>query len=323
MKFALNDEQRDFAKSLDDLLGAADVPAAARAWGEGDHAAGRKLWTRLADLGVHGLCVPEDAGGLGATPVDVVVAFEQLGRHLVPGPHVESIVVAPVVLAAVDPGALERLASGELVVTLAAPPHTPYALDADIADLVLLLDGGTLCTATAGALHRSVDTARRLFPVTAAEHLATLPEDTVAAAFDAAALACSAQLLGAGERLLAEAVEYAKTRRQFGRAIGEFQALKHALADVRVGLDFARPLLYGAALSLGSADSARDTSAAKVAAADAAYRAARTALQVHGAIGYTLEHDLGLWITKVRALVSAWGTPSVHRTRVLAALGTA
>jgi hypothetical protein len=119
-------------------------------------------------------------------------------------------------------------------------------------------------------------------------------------------------------------VTYAKQRRQFGRAIGEYQALKHAMADVRVALDFARPLVHVAALSLhaGSGDATRDVSAAKVAAGDAAYAAARTSLQVHGAIGYTAEHDLGLWILKVRALVTAWGTPAFHRARVLEAITT-
>ncbi|MEV6233197.1 acyl-CoA dehydrogenase family protein [Saccharopolyspora shandongensis] len=320
MRFELNDEQLAFSRSLDDFLGTAGAPDAARAWGEGDAAAGRKIWQRLADLGVHALCVPEDAGGLGAAPIDVVVAFEQLGRHLVPGPYVESVVVAPALLQAADPESLAELAAGSRVVTLAAPPTTPFALDADVADRVLLVDGDELHLAEAGSLRRSVDNTRRLFEVTAKDRLATLPTGVAAAALDAAALACSAQLLGAGERLLEEAVEYAKNRRQFGRAIGEFQALKHALADVRVALDFARPLLHGAALSVGSADAARDVSAAKIAASDSAYLASRTALQVHGAIGYTLEHDLGLWITKVRALIAAWGTTSTHRARVLAAI---
>jgi alkylation response protein AidB-like acyl-CoA dehydrogenase len=133
---------------------------------------------------------------------------------------------------------------------------------------------------------------------------------------DAAALACSAQLLGLGEALLAASVGYVKQRKQFGRAIGEYQALKHALADVRIGLDFARPLVLGAAVT----GSSRDASAAKVATAEAAYAAARTALQVHGAIGYTAEHDLSLWLLKVRALVGAWGSHADHRSRILASL---
>ena len=89
-----------------------------------------------------------------------------------------------------------------------------------------------------------------------------------------------------------------------------------------IGLEFARPLLDAAALALeaGSGTVARDVSAAKVACADAAYRAARAALQVHGAIGYTAEHDLSLWLGKVRALVPAWGSQAEHRARVVAGL---
>jgi hypothetical protein len=126
-------------------------------------------------------------------------------------------------------------------------------------------------------------------------------------------------LLGLGERLLDATVAYAKQRRQFGREIGSYQAIKHRLADVRIGLDFARPLVHGAALA-GAETRSRDVSAAKVACGDAAHRAARAALQVHGAVGYTRELDLSLWITRVRALVGAWGTPTWHRHRVLDAL---
>ena len=109
---------------------------------------------------------------------------------------------------------------------------------------------------------------------------------------------------------------------QFGRPVGSFQAVKHRLADVAIALEFARPLVAGAAAALteGRATAARDTSAAKVAATDAARLAARAALQVHGAIGYTQELDLHLWLTKVQALANAWGSQSSHRARVLAAL---
>jgi alkylation response protein AidB-like acyl-CoA dehydrogenase len=131
-------------------------------------------------------------------------------------------------------------------------------------------------------------------------------------------------LLGAGRALLEASVRHASTRVQFGRPVGAFQAVKHKLADVAIGLEFARPLLDAAALSLGdgvlgdgAATAGRDVSAAKVACADAAYRAARAALQVHGAIGYTAEHDLSLWLAKVRALVPAWGSQAGHRARVM------
>jgi alkylation response protein AidB-like acyl-CoA dehydrogenase len=135
-------------------------------------------------------------------------------------------------------------------------------------------------------------------------------------------LASAAQLLGAGRALLEASVRHATQRAQFGRPIGAFQAVKHQLADVAIGLEFAQPLLDAAAVAVAavSGSARRDVSAAKVACADAAYRAARTALQVHGAIGYTEEHDLSLWLAKVRALVPAWGSQAEHRAVVLAAL---
>src|SRR6202012_3124254 len=98
-KLAPDDQQRDFAASIDAALGAADLPGAIRAWADGDVAPGRKVWEQLANLGVTALAVPEEFDGLGADPVDLVVALERLGRWCVPGPVTESIAVAPVLLA--------------------------------------------------------------------------------------------------------------------------------------------------------------------------------------------------------------------------------
>ncbi|HET7533873.1 MAG TPA: acyl-CoA dehydrogenase family protein [Nocardioidaceae bacterium] len=323
MRFAMTDEQRGFAEVLDDLLTASGTPAVARAWGEGDAGPGLELWHRLAELGVTGLLVPEDQGGIGADEVDLVVAFEALGRHAVPGPWVESVAFLPALLPNTQQDELlAGIVTGETLGTVAVTEIAPLALDGDVADATFVLDRNVLRHGEPGEVRRSIDPARRLFTLTPGHEVAAVDEPTVVKAHDTAVLACAAQLLGAGERLIDDAVAYAKQRRQFGRLIGEFQALKHALADVRVALDFARPLVHVAALSLhaGSQDAGRDVSAAKVAAGEAAYAAARTALQVHGAIGYTAEHDLGLWVTKARALLTAWGTPAQHRARVLDAL---
>jgi hypothetical protein len=318
MRFEHTEEQRDFARSIDQLLAAADTAAAARAWADGDHAPGLAVWRKLADQGVTALLVPEDAGGLGASATELVIALEAIGRHGVPGPWVES---AYLVTALADAGGsddlLAELAEGA-VATVAVPPETPYALDADVADHVLLAGPDGLRAATPGEQLTSVDRARRLFRLTAGDS-SPLVGGERGHAFEVAALATAAQLLGAGERLLADSVAYVQQRRQFGRPIGSYQAIKHHLADVRIALDFVRPLVDGAALA-GDDTRSRDVSAAKVAASDAAHLAARTALQVHGAIGYTAELDLSLWILKVRALVGAWGTPALHRSRVMAAL---
>jgi alkylation response protein AidB-like acyl-CoA dehydrogenase len=281
MRFELTEEQAGFAQALTDLMRAADSVAVARAWAASDTAAGQDLWKRLADQGVTALVAPEEDGGLGGTLVDLAVAFEVLGHELAVGPWIESAALAPQVDGA--------------MVTAAVPPLAPYAVDGQVARLL---------SGTAGDTHASVDATRTLVEVMGAE-----PFDDVA--IDRAVLACAAQLLGAGERVLADSVTYAKQRRQFGREIGSYQAIKHKLADVRIALDFARPLVHGAAL--GEAP----VSAAKVAAADAAHLSARTGLQVHGAIGYTAEFDLSLWLNRIRALVTAWGTPAYHRARVL------
>ena len=328
MKFALSAENRQFAESLDQLLAESDTPSVVRAWGRGDHEPGRRLWGQLAEVGATSLLVPDKHGGLDAEPIDLVVACERLGHHAAPGPLVESLAAIPVLLSGIGGDVAERhlpeLCSGELLGTLAAPPQVPYALDADVAGLVLRVDGEQVRQVeVSGEPLESVDIARRLFTVGEGGPLLATDSAVVSRAFDVAALACAAQLLGAGQWLLDTATAHAKQRKQYGREIGQFQAIKHLLADVATELELARPLVHGAAVALAdpsAGEPARDVSAAKVATADAAYLAARTCLQVHGAIGYTDEHDLGLWLTKVRALVAAWGTSAFHRQRVASSL---
>ena len=265
--------------------------------------------------------VPEKFDGIEAHPVDLVVAAERLGRWCVPGPVTESIAVAPVLLAGHDQGA-ERsaaLASGELIATVALPPQVPRAVDADTAGVILVAADGSVSDGIAGEQVQSVDPTRKLFDVTASGDGQTAD---VSRAYEFGVLATAAQLVGAGQALLDMSVEYAKQRSQFGNVIGSYQAIKHKLADVHIAVELARPLVYGAALSVAdqSPETARDVSAAKVAAADAALLAARSALQTHGAIGFTQEHDMSLWLLRVQALRSAWGDPALHRRRLLEAL---
>jgi alkylation response protein AidB-like acyl-CoA dehydrogenase len=326
----------EFAGVLHELLDGAGVPAVARRWAEGDLAPGLALWRRLAEVGVTGLLVPEKQGGLGASPHDLVAACEELGHHAVPGPVAETLAAVPVLLAGLDRGEewLGRLVTGELIATLAMPPWLPLAADTEAAGLVLLAADGVVRVGRAGSPRRSVDSTRSVADVAGGEVLGTVSGPAlISRAFEFGALACAAQLLGAGRALLEASVRHVRVRTQFGRPVGAFQAVKHKLADVAIGLEFARPLLYAAAAALGSetlgsgtpgsgtlGEAVRDVSAAKVACGDAAYRAARVALQVHGAIGYTEEHDVSRWLTKVRALLPTWGTQSDHRARILEAI---
>ncbi|ETK37055.1 acyl-CoA dehydrogenase family protein [Microbispora sp. ATCC PTA-5024] len=328
MRFVLDAEQRMFGETVDAVLSRSGRPGTIRAWAAGTTAPGLALWRALAEAGVPALAVPPRHGGAGPLPVELVTAFHELGRHAAPGPYVETVAAAVLLDALGDAGPaaqwLPRVADGTAVVTLALAPAVPYALDADTADLTLAVDGDRLCRGEPGAPLASLDPARRLFPVAAGTVLASGPAVRAAAAraYDLGALACAAQLAGLGHRLLEATVAHARSRRQFGRPIGEFQAVKHRLADVLVGLEYARPLVHGAALTYGAASFPRDVSAAKAAASDAAYAAARAALQIHGAMGYTDEYDLSLWIRKATALRQAWGGPAGHRARVLAALSS-
>ncbi len=320
MRFTLDTDHLDFAASVDALLGKADLPAVIRAWNTGDTAPGLAVWSQLAETGVSALGIDESHGGIG-DPIALAVAAEQLGRHAVPGPIAETLAVAPTLLAAVAPDRLEALAEGALA-TVAAAPITPYAVDADVADTVLALDADTVSLATPGEQHVSVDPARKLFTAVAGEALGTVDDAQRGAAEDLGALVTAAQAQGLGRMMLEMSVDYASQRKQFGRAIGSQQSIKHHLSGVAVDVEMAQPLLHAAALAVrdGTDTARRDVSAAKVACTRAAYHSARIALQVHGAIGYTQEHDLSLYLTKARALVTAWGTERVHRDRVMEAL---
>ncbi|QDY76270.1 acyl-CoA dehydrogenase family protein [Streptomyces qinzhouensis] len=326
MRFALEEEQRAFGRSLDALLTAADVPAAARAWAEGDPAPGRALLARVADAGLVALAVPEEYEGMGPRPVELAVALVELGRHAVPGPVVETVAAASLLagLAAGRAGAgaadlLPGLVRGETLVSLVAPGGGPYALDADAAGTVIVVDPEAAEVRIApghGPVRVSTDPVRRLaLPDTGGEVLARGPGAVAAGARagQLARLLTAAQCLGTGQALLDRTVGYVRQRVQFGTPVGGFQAVKHRLADTLIGLEFARPLVFGAAVTRD----VRDIAAAKAAAGKAGYAAARTALQFHGAIGYTEEFDLALWLRRARPLRDAWGTPAECRAAVL------
>ncbi|MFJ2093155.1 acyl-CoA dehydrogenase family protein [Streptomyces sp. NPDC087901] len=328
MRFLLDAEQRDFARSLDALLTSCDTPAVVRSWAAGDHGPGRAVQARLAEAGVFALAVSEKHEGFGPLPLELTLAFEVLGRHAVPGPLVETVAAAALLDRLGDDRiAADRLpgiVSGKSAVSLCLPSLGPYALDADAADAVFVVDGDTLRLATGtGTVQPSADPARRLSRPSDGTVLAQGPAVAAAAGYaaDVAALVTAAQALGVGRTLLARTVEYVTRRTQFGVAIGSFQAVKHRLADTLLALEFAGPLVHGAALALAAGDdgAGSDIAAAKVTAGEAAYAAARTALQLHGAVGYTDELDLSLWIRKARPLRDAWGTPAACRARVMGA----
>jgi alkylation response protein AidB-like acyl-CoA dehydrogenase len=326
MRFGFTSDQRELAGAVREIL-TAELTAAARASAaDPAESSGRRgpVWKSLSEAGVFGLLVPEAAGGLGMTELDAVLVLEELGRAAVPGLVAETAFVAAPFLAG-EPAAgqwLDGLADG--AVAASAAEGGAYLPDADVADALLLVDGDALWMRTSGPdliRQPTVDPSRPLFSPPTFEGDA-VRGPAVSALRDRAVLATAAQLVGASQHLLEASVAYAKTRKQFGREIGSFQALKHQLADLMLAVEFARPLVHRAAYSLaqGTATASRDVSAAKVNAAQAAEHAARTAIQVHGAIGYTDELDLQYWLKRVWWLVPAWGDAIAHRNRVAAAV---
>jgi alkylation response protein AidB-like acyl-CoA dehydrogenase len=334
--FNFAEEQLLFQESLAGML-AKECPAD-RIRGLWDTETGRspELWATLAAMGLQGLVVDEEHGGLGLDEVDLVLLLEEVGRVALAEPLVDTGLVASRLLS--DPAVvakggewLPKIASGEAIVAVAHPVN-PVVADAHVADVIVLAQGDELHLVPRASVsltaQPSVDPGRRLFTVDwkpSAETLLVKGDDTqrlLSDSLDRAALGAAAQLLGVGQQLIDLGVAYAKEREQFGRVIGSFQAVKHMLASVQVRVEFARPVVQRAAFSVahGTATRSLDVSQAKVAASEAASLAAKAALQVHGAIGYTYELDLHVWMKRAWSLEASSGTSRWHRRRLSDAL---
>jgi alkylation response protein AidB-like acyl-CoA dehydrogenase len=331
MRFGFDEDQLLLQKTLRDFL-ASEVPVArVRALWDTETGRSPELWKSLADLGVTGLLVPEAYQGMGMDERFLVLLHEEAGRAALAEPLVATSVAVPMLVELGSPALCERwlgrIAGGEAIVAVGHPVNA-FLSDAHVAALLLLPHEDeihALAPADVALVRQPVnDPARRVFSPRWSPAAATRiargqqARELLAAALDRGALACAAQLLGATERLLELAVAYARQRVQFGQPIGSFQAVKHMLANVKVALEYARPVVYRAAHSVALADPSRavHVSHAKAAAGDAAALAARAALQVHGAIGYTWEQDLHVWMRRAWSLELAWGSGSFHRARV-------
>jgi alkylation response protein AidB-like acyl-CoA dehydrogenase len=308
--FGLPADALALREGLREVLAGACTPATIRSAWDGSDAAG--LWKELAGFGLFGLLVPEDRGGLGLDELSFVAAMEECGYAGVPGPLIETIAFLPMTDLPSDGSA--RIAAQRLGIV-----DVPYAA---VATHVVRLGDMVTLPAPSGELIETTDRSRAALRLEPALGLAFVSDEqkTEAARSSArATLGTAAFLLGLARRQLDLTVDYLKTRKQFGVAIGTYQGLKHPLADAVVGTEFAWPAVLMAAQSLATQadDGALRVSHAKVAASDAAYRMSRVCLQAHGAIGYTVEYDLHLFAKRTWALANDWGTSAEHR-RVVA-----
>jgi alkylation response protein AidB-like acyl-CoA dehydrogenase len=345
MRFALTDDQLAFRDAVRDLLVKECpsevvravwplLPDAERRPGQGAGVGARTsadrvdaLWHALAEMGLLGLLVAERGGGLGLDDVTAAAVLEETGYAAVPLPIVETVCVAAPLLDTADRrDDLNAVITGDAIATAAhATGLVPFATTARWA-VIAEVHSPKLVSLDATSVDavESVDGSRHLGRVDAgSSEPLDVDEATVALACERAALGTAAQLIGLSRRMLHITVAYVGERRQFGAPVGSFQAVKHQLANARLKLEFAAPAVRAAAWSLATAQpsAARDVSIAKALASDGARVVGRAALQCHGAIGYTVEYDLHLYLKRAYALAAAWGDAAWHRNRVASAIG--
>jgi alkylation response protein AidB-like acyl-CoA dehydrogenase len=347
-----SDVEDDVRSTLGAMLGDASSWSDVLATVEDDDPAPSGLWRRVAvDLGLAGLAVPEEHGGAGASWREVAVVLEELGRTVAPVPYATSSVFATAVLLAVEGhDALVQLASGASVAAVVVPVTAPsFDLRADVhvadgrltgfvplvagaleADVLIVPASDGLFLVDADEVERTavdtLDMTRRLADI----HLRDAPGRLLAAdaqpATAWAGAVTSAMLaseqLGLAEWCLAQTVGYLKERRQFGRTLASFQALKHRLADLWTEVNQARAAArYAAAVASGATvaepgDLPVAASLAQVVCSRVALRAAEECVQMHGGIGFTWEHPAHLYLKRARVDAMTLGSPSAHLRRI-------
>jgi alkylation response protein AidB-like acyl-CoA dehydrogenase len=332
MRFAFTDDQKMLRDTVREVLQRECAPEIVRAAWEGRTDGARAAWNTLAQTGVIGMTASEKVGGMGMNELDVLLPLEETGYAAMPGPIVDTVAVGiPLLEAAGTDAQQERwlgpAAAGEvrIAVSFEGREIVPHAASADV--LIADRGGAAYCVPIDEAsVHpeRSVDRARELGRVSfepgpryrMREDVSTV--DLFARGRERAALGTAAQLVGLSRRMLDMAVQYAKDREQFGKPIGAQQAIKHRLANALIEQEFARPTVYRAGWSMATSarDAEVDVSLAKIYAGQAAKFVAKEALQVHGAIGYTIECDLHMWMKRAWALAAAHGDPAFHRERI-------
>lgn len=352
------DVEDDLRSSVRDLVAARSESATVAALYDGDRSVVDPLWRAIAgDLGLAGLLIPEERGGAGASAREAAVVLEELGRSVAPVPFLTSSVVATTVLLAAAPGGaadelLAGLAAGErtaaLVLPLSAGPgeeapgfsaedgrisgsarSVAGAIEADVLLVPVATAGGTAVYAVPAADARiepvvSLDMTRQLADVTlegaTGQELLGAGEgaDAVRRGLEVGAALLTSEQYGVAQWCLTTTIAYLKDRRQFGRVVGGYQALKHRLADLYAAVESA-----GAAARYAAAATAEEdpdtvvaTAVAQSFCSDVAVNAAEEAVQLHGGIGMTWEHPAHLYLKRAKADQIALGTPAAHRARL-------
>jgi alkylation response protein AidB-like acyl-CoA dehydrogenase len=337
MDFTFEDQQLAFRDAIRKFLMVEAAPEMLRDIWETGSGRSAELRAKLAEQGLTALSVPEKFDGLGLDDLDWVLVQQELGYYAIPDSLSDTAYLAVYLLNGLPDASplkqewLPRIASGKARIAVGHPVN-PLVADAKLADLMLLHHQGELHALRAGegelTFNPSIDMSRRLYKVEWTPSAQTRLLDAAAAkplwegVLDRGTLALAAQLLGLAQRMLDLGIDHAAQRKQFGKPVGSFQAVKHHMADVAVKIEFAEPVLQHAAYAVarGKPQQAKHVSHAKLACGDAALLAARKSIQVHGAMGYTWEADLQMFMKRAWALDASWGDRAFHKARVAAAI---
>lgn len=352
MQLVVTEEQRELRDALRRFFADRSPSAEVRRLMETAEGYDPEVWAQMAgQLGLQGLAIGEEHGGAGFGMRELAVVFEEMGRAVVCAPFLAAITAAAA-LEAGDGGRdlLAGIAGGSTIATLAVAEEDGrwdlgsveatfeggvlrgtkhYVLDGHVADLILVAaqgpDGvGVYAVEDVAGLVRTVlptlDQTRKLarieFDGVPARKVGG--EDAVLRALDVAAVALAAEQLGGAQKTLDMTVEYAKVRHQFGRPIGSFQAIKHRCADMFVLVESARSAVLNAAAAADESPAELPAAAAlaKAYCSDAFFHTAGEAIQLHGGIGFTWEHDAHLYFKRAQGSRQLFGAPERHRERL-------
>ncbi len=349
MQFGLSESQKILKDNAKKFFSVECPAGEVRRLMETDTAYDAALWTKMAEQGFTGIIFPEEFGGLGLGKVELILLMEEMGYALLPGPFFSTVVLAGNVLDACGSAAqkkkyLEPICLGQARSTVAMllDPNSAdskmtisngkltgqklFVPDAAVADFILVVTSSGVFLAEGKAPGLTVspmngmDLTRKLYAVefnnTPAEKLANAT--AWMRAFDLSTVALVAEMVGGMQRTLDITIQYAKTRKQFGKPIGSFQAVQHQCADMYLQTESSRSAAYYAAWALeeNAPDAAVAASIAKTYASDACREVGNHGIQVHGGMGFTWENDLHLYYRRAKASETMLGDASHHRERI-------
>lgn len=361
MQFGLTETQQMLKNAARRFFPSECPIAEVRRLMETDGAYDEELWRKIAEHGWTGILFDEELGGMGLGLVEMAVAAEEMGRALLPGPYFSTVFVAGALLNAIPQGRhrLKAICEGHARATLALLEESacwePASVgmvfkngrlsgtkllvpDAATADLLLCVARSSqelvvaqVCNSARGITIRrmpSIDRTRQLYSVefddAPAEVLARGDQAQAALdrAMDIATVALVAEMVGGMQRIMELSVEYAKTRKQFGKPIGQFQSVQHQCADMLLLTESSRSAAYYAAWALNenSADARTAVSVAKSYASEAYREVGNRGIQVHGGMGFTWENDIHLYYRRAKASEIAFGDAAFHRERIASAV---